>query len=333
MRRWRKLLLPLSWIYGVVIFIRNYLFDIQFFKSVSYDFPVICIGNLSVGGTGKTPMTEYIAQLLSSHHNTAILSRGYKRVTSGFILSDENASAESIGDEPFQYHKKLKEVHVAVDEDRRHGISSLKQMVHPEVVILDDAFQHRKVKAGLNILLTMYNDLYVNDLLLPAGNLRDLKSQAKRAEIIVVTKCPPKLSVQERDEIIERLNPCSHQKVFFATIVYKEHAYANSEKFSLQNLQGRSITVVTGIAHPEPFLNYLESIGLQFDHKQYADHHNFSPSEIEELKQKELILTTEKDYVRLENKLNNVFYLPIEVSFISEEDTFKTEVLNFAACS
>ena len=331
MRRWRKLLLPVSWIYGAIIFLRNYLFDIQFFKSVSYDFPVICIGNVSVGGTGKTPMTEYIATLLRKKYKTAILSRGYKRASKGFVLANENISVEKIGDEPFQYFKKLKGVAVAVDEDRRHGISELKEVLHPEVILLDDAFQHRKEKAGLNILLTMHNDLYTNDFLLPAGNLRDLKSQAKRADVILVTKCPLDFSSENQQQIIQQLKVQPNQKVFFTGINYKNEVFSNTSSLLVDTLKEKEITVVTGIAHPEPFLKYLSEKGLSFKHYKYPDHHNFSASEIEGLKEKDFVLTTEKDFVRLEKQLDNVYYMPIETTFLNNKEIFDTLVLGFVA--
>ena len=206
MQIWRKLLLPFSWLYGAVVFIRNLCYDWQVFDSKKYDLPVICVGNLSVGGTGKTPMTEYIARLLADSYKTAILSRGYKRATKGFILADENATVGSLGDEPFQYHCKLPNVSVAVDENRRNGIEQLKASYGVEVILLDDGFQHRKVQPSFNVLLTMYGDLYIDDLLLPAGNLRDTKSQAKRADVIVVTKCPADLSLEQMASIEGRLN-------------------------------------------------------------------------------------------------------------------------------
>ncbi|MEL4307876.1 tetraacyldisaccharide 4'-kinase [Joostella sp. CR20] len=332
MRSWRKLLLPFSWVYGVVIIIRNYLFDIQVLKSVQYDFPVICIGNLSVGGTGKTPMTEYVAKTLLATYKTAILSRGYKRASKGFLLADEYTTVTELGDEPFQYHSKLKGVSVAVDEDRQHGISLLKQRVNPDVILLDDAFQHRKVKAGLNILLTMYNDLYVDDLLLPAGNLRDTKAQAKRASIIVVTKCPFNLSAEKQQQIIEKLHISKHQKVFFTGISYQEEVLSTSEKIQLESLKNRKFTLVTGVAHPEPLLKYLTEKGLLFEHLKYPDHHNFSDSEIKKLQEKAFVLTTEKDFVRLEKSLTNVFYLPIETVFLDQQNNaFNKLVLDFVA--
>ncbi|MCM5661587.1 tetraacyldisaccharide 4'-kinase [Galbibacter mesophilus] len=329
MGSWRKLLLPFSWIYGAIILVRNYLFDVQVLKSVRYNFPVICIGNLSVGGTGKTPMTEYVAKLLNVSYKTAILSRGYKRSSKGFVLASEDTTVEIIGDEPFQYFQKLKGVTVAVDENRQHGISELQQTLNPDVVILDDAFQHRKVTAGLNILLTMYGDLYVDDLLLPAGNLRDLKSQARRAAIIVVTKCPIDLEEIEKQEIKRKLRLRAGQQVFFSTIAYQKEFLGSQSQLSLAAIKDKNFTVVTGIANPAPFLSYLKGQGLQFEHLKYRDHHKFSAREIDTLKKKELIVTTEKDYVRLAPELNNVVYLPIKTTFLDGKEAFDAAILNF----
>ncbi|MCX2681169.1 tetraacyldisaccharide 4'-kinase [Galbibacter sp. EGI 63066] len=329
MRRWRKLLLPFSWGYWLVVFIRNYLYDIDFFKSEQYNFPVICIGNLSVGGTGKTPMTTYVSLLAAENYKTAILSRGYKRITKGFVLADEKATAKTIGDEPFQYYKSLKNISVAVDEDRRHGIAALQKQLNPDVIVLDDAFQHRKVKAGFNVLLTMYGDLYVNDHLLPAGNLRDIRSQAKRADVIVVTKCPNDLSVDEQASIKQKLKPVNGQEVYFTSISYMDRVVFPSKKEPLDTLKDRKVTLVTGIAHPEPLVAYLKDNGLQFEHLRYADHHNFSDKEIALLKTKACVLTTEKDYARLGAYLENACFLPIGISFISGKEQFDDRIMEF----
>ncbi|MDG3580812.1 tetraacyldisaccharide 4'-kinase [Galbibacter pacificus] len=328
MRSWRKLLLPLSWIYGIVIYVRNCLFDAQVLKSVSYEFPLICIGNLSVGGTGKTPMTEYVVTFLKEKYKVAILSRGYKRATKGFVLAAKNVSVRDIGDEPFQYYHKLKGVTVAVDEDRRHGIRKL-EAENVEVIVLDDAFQHRKVKAGLNILLSTYSELYTDDFLLPAGNLRDLKSQAKRADVVVVTKCPEELNVESRKEIVKKLKIAPHQEVYFSRIAYSDTVRNTAEAIGLDELNDKEITLVTGIAHPRPLLEYLKNEKIHFKHQVYADHHNFTTSEIESLKKKPFVLTTEKDFVRLEPYLENLYYLPITTAFLADEKNFQARILNF----
>src|SRR5690606_12078997 len=327
MQRWRKLLIPFSWLYGAIVYIRNLCYDWQIFASTKYTFPVICIGNLSVGGTGKTPMTEYIANLLADSYKTAILSRGYKRATKGFVLADQNATVSSLGDEPFQYHGKLPKVTVAVDEDRRHGIAQLQKGQGVDVILLDDGFQHRKVKAGFNVLLTMYGDLYVDDMLLPAGNLRDTKSQAARADIVVVTKCPSDLSEDQTKAIAARLKLSAKQQLYFSTIVYHQNVIGHKDTIALKELKSQHLTLVTGIAKPEPLLNYLNAQGLNYTHLEYPDHHNFTAKELAELKNCDFILTTEKDYTRLSGHLNQLYYLPIGVKVLYHAKAFNESIL------
>ncbi|ETN96834.1 tetraacyldisaccharide 4'-kinase [Zhouia amylolytica] len=330
MWQFRKILLPFSWLYGWVIRLRHLLYDKGFIKAKSYSIPIICIGNLSVGGTGKTPMTEYFINLLKTDFNIAVLSRGYKRKSKGFLLADQRTTVEMLGDEPFQYYTKFKGVHVAVDADRQHGIETLQKLCNPDCVILDDAFQHRKVVAGMNILLTTYNDLYVDDLLLPAGNLRDVVNRADNADVIVVTKCPEKLSKEDKDLVTKRIGLCQHQKIYFSKIVYSTLIYSERERHSLAFLKGNTFTLVTGIANPQPLTSYLESLGLVFEHIDYPDHHHFSEKEISILKERSLILTTEKDYVRLKGRVDNLFFLPIHNEFLFEEGgDFDHEVLNY----
>jgi tetraacyldisaccharide 4'-kinase len=318
----RKILFPIVPIYYVVTWFRNWCFDIGIFKSKSYNFPIICVGNLSVGGTGKTPMIEYLIRLLKDKYKVATLSRGYKRNTNGFYIADENASAEIIGDEPFQFHQKFKDIVVSVNGNRQNGIKELKQLQHvPEIILLDDAFQHRKVKAGLNILLTAFDKLYVDDFVLPTGNLREPKIGAKRAQIIIVTKCPDDLNESKRKEIITKLKPLSLQKVFFSTIKYSEMVYGNQLSEPLINLQKERFTLVTGIANPKPLLIFLNSRRYNFEHLNFKDHHSFTESELKMLNTKPLILTTEKDYMRLKDNIakERLFYLPIEMQIFSNE--------------
>jgi len=327
----RIVLFPIVPIYYVVTWLRNKFYDLGWKSSKSYNLPVICVGNLSVGGTGKTPTIEYLIRVLQDH-KVATLSRGYKRESSGFIIADAKATAKTIGDEPFQFYKKFTEVIVSVDTDRQNGIAELINQRQPEVILLDDAFQHRKVKAGFNMLLTSYGNLYCDDMVLPTGNLREPKSGAKRAHVILVTKCPSDLSSSEKEQIINKLKPLQHQQVYFSTISYSENVYSESESFPLENLKGKQITLVTGIANPKPFLDYLKSKALDFEHLKYKDHHVFSDSDLEILKQKALILTTEKDYVRLKDDFKSnpsqLLYLPISFQ-IDDKERFSGRVKAF----
>lgn len=329
----RKLLYPFSLLYGGVMLLRNKLYDREIFSSEEYKLPVIAVGNLSVGGTGKSPMVEYLISLLKENFRVATLSRGYKRSSSGFLLLTGNESAAEAGDEPLQFKNKFPEVMVAVDESRRHGIGELlNHPSPPEAIILDDAFQHRKVTAGLYILLTPYGDLYVDDLVLPAGNLREPKSGAERADIIVVTKCPQKLNEDEQEKIRQRLESKQGQQVFFSRIAYSDRIYGKDSFLPLQDLKKRKFTLVTGIANPKPLVNYLKAHHLKFEHKAFPDHHNFTSRELEDLKSKEMILTTEKDYMRLKKDVpsDSLFYLPITTKIIGREKEFNSLVQSFA---
>ncbi|WP_179343883.1 tetraacyldisaccharide 4'-kinase [Winogradskyella ursingii] len=326
----RIILFPVVPIYYVVTLLRNWLYDQGLKSSKSYDFPVICVGNLSTGGTGKTPMIEYLIRFLKDEKNIATLSRGYKRSTTSFVLADETADATTIGDEPFQFYRKFDKIKVAVDRDRQNGIEQLLNLSSKtDVILLDDAFQHRKVKAGLNILLTSYDNLFYKDIVLPTGNLREPRNGYKRAQLIVVTKCPATLSDSEKKRIINGVKPVSGQQVFFSNIIYSEYIYSEDKTINLKDLG--QFTLVTGIAKTSPLIEHLESLNLKFDHLEYPDHHNFSKKEIDLIKKKELILTTEKDYVRLSNETElkgKLFYLPIELN-IEDGKQFNSQVRAF----
>jgi tetraacyldisaccharide 4'-kinase len=325
----RNILLPFVPVYGAVTKIRNYAYDQNIFDSKEYDLPIICVGNLSVGGTGKTPMIEYLIRLLNNH-KLATLSRGYKRNTKGFQIANETSNAGSIGDEPFQFYSKFDEVIVAVDADRQNGITQLRNLENsPEIILLDDAFQHRKVKAGFYVLLTAYDKLYVNDMCLPTGDLREPISGAKRANVIVVTKCPKEINEHEKKQIIESLKPKARQSVFFSSISYAKELVSMSKGIPLAELSS-NITLVTGIANPKPLLEYLNSKGLHFEHLNFSDHHNFSEGEIANLKKKGFVLTTEKDYMRLKDHLDadKLYYLPIEIE-IDKSEVFDGLIKNF----
>ncbi|WP_338035221.1 tetraacyldisaccharide 4'-kinase [Lacinutrix himadriensis] len=331
MKLLRYLLFPVVPIYYLVTWLRNVFYDRGIFKSKSYDFPVLAVGNLSVGGTGKTPMIEYLIVLLKDKKQVATLSRGYKRSSEGFYLADNNADAKLLGDEPFQFYRKFKkDIQVAVDADRQNGIKNLMQQeTAPEVILLDDAYQHRKVKAGFYILLTTYSNLYTKDWVLPTGDLREPRAGAKRANCIVVTKCPDNLSAIEKDEIIRSINPKANQSVFFSAIRYADSVFSEEKKLGLKTLH--DFTLVTGIANATPLVNHLKTEGLQFDHLNFKDHHDFTAQDIELFKSKSLIITTEKDYVRLlqfDALKDKVFYLPITVN-IDKPEAFNTSVLEF----
>jgi tetraacyldisaccharide 4'-kinase len=322
MKLLRKLLLPFSWIYGSVLALRNLFFDLGWFESKSYSKPIICIGNLSTGGTGKSPMIEFLIDFLKEEYQVAVLSRGYKRKSTGFKEVFLNSTVEEVGDEPLQFKKKFPNTTVAVCVNRQEGIEKLK--IKADVILLDDAFQHRKVKASTNILLTTFNDLFYKDFVLPAGNLRESKAGARRADVIVVTKCPEKVSYARLQEIQFEMKLKPHQRIYFSKIGYAKNMIGISETLPLTYLLEKEFTLVTGIANPKPLVNFLKENKFNFKHKKYPDHHHFTTSEIDDLKGKEIILTTEKDFVRLQSKLEkfSIYYLPIKTIILKEQDRF-----------
>lgn len=327
----RKILFPIVPIYYLTTWLRNKLYDWGIKKSTSFDVPVICVGNLSVGGTGKTPMIEYLIRLLKDNYSIATLSRGYKRKTDGFQLANETSTSEDLGDEPFQFHNKFAPaVKVAVDANRVNGIIELLRLKHaPEIVLLDDAFQHRKVKAGFNILLTTYGNPFFKDMLLPTGDLREPQSGYKRANIIVVTKCPLNMSIAKKDEFLKHINPTGKQNVFFSTISYADKVISKTSEIGLNSLE--DFTLVTGIANALPLVNFLHSKNLHFEHLNFKDHHEFSSDDISKLASYKTILTTEKDFMRLKQYKTlegKLFYLPITVK-IFENEKFDSLVKNF----
>ncbi len=287
------------------------------------------MGNLATGGTGKTPMTEYLARLLKNNYRTATLSRGYKRKTSGFAIANENTTALEIGDEPMQFHQKFPDVVVAVGEER---LVAIPQLLHErpgtQVIILDDAFQHRSVRAGLNIILTDHSNLYTRDLMLPAGDLRDVRSSSKRADIVIVTKCKADLSEAEKNKTIEEIKPAANQAVYFTTIVY-DNPYHLFSKEEITITHDHAVLLVCGIANPGPLKEHLTNRVHTYDMLRYPDHHIFNSDDLQDIKQqfekikadKKFILTTEKDAVRLikfesELKDHPVYVLPIQHSFL-----------------
>lgn len=331
----RKILFPFSAIYGAITALRNYLFDTGYLKSYKFEVPTIVVGNLSVGGTGKTPQVEYLIRLLSRHYQVATLSRGYKRLSKGYILANQNADAQILGDEPYQFFTKFPKIRVAVDADRVRGVSNLlKTNPPPSVILLDDAFQHRRIKADVYILLTTYGELYVDDFMLPTGNLRESRHSAKRADLIVVTKCPPNLTHDEQQLIKRKLQAKPHQSVFFSYTEYDENVYGEAATLPLETVQQQHKILLSGIANPKHFVATLFRDGdlvLKF-----PDHHHFSEKEILHIIsniQDRLIITTEKDYMRLKNRLpaEKLYYLPIKSAFLCESDKFDRYILDFVA--
>jgi tetraacyldisaccharide 4'-kinase len=345
LRSFRYLLFPISLIYGSIIWMRNWLFDKNILKSASFNFPIICVGNIAVGGTGKTPMVEYLIRLLQNNYKTATLSRGYKRKTKGFAIANASTTALEIGDEPMQFHNKFPNVAVAVGEERVVAIPQLLQAKPgTNVIILDDAFQHRPVKAGLNIVLTAYNNLFTRDIILPSGDLRDVKASMKRAGIIVVTKCKTGLSATEKDTITKEINPLPHQTVFFTEIRYTKPYHLFNKSEAVIN-SSTSVLLVCGIANPNPLKIFLAEQAHSYDMLRYADHHIFNSDDLADIKKhfekiqagNKIILTTEKDATRLvkfaeELKDYPVYVLPIEHNFLfGEGEAFDKLVLGFIA--
>ena len=340
----RILLLPISLLYHIVLTIRHKLYDWHILKTTRFEKPVICIGNLNLGGTGKTPHTEYLVRLLKASYRVATLSRGYGRKTKGFKLAEQTSTYEDLGDEPLQYFKKFPDIQVAVDEDRVEGVRRLlKSKKELEVILLDDAFQHRRIQAGLNILLTEYQHLYCDDYLVPTGTLRDVMSAAKRASIIVISKSPKDLSESEKRQIISKLMPSAQQKVFFSHLEYEPLQSLNeaANQISIETVD--SVLAFCGIAHPDPFVEELKRRYKTVDFLSFADHHVYTKDDVETLMKrfdnlgdaKKIIVTTEKDAARLTNSPylcqfegTPLYELPIAVRF-REEEKFNEEILNY----
>jgi len=342
----RILLLPFSFIYGLIVRIRNYLFDIRVLKSVEFKLPVIGVGNLSAGGTGKTPHVEYLIRLLQNRIKIAVISRGYLRKSKGFVLADANSTVANVGDEPKQYINKFKNLLVAVDENRRHGIQKLiSEQPEMKAVILDDAYQHRYVKPGLTILLTDFHSLYSNDYLLPAGRLRESKKGAKRADIIIVTKTDPVFSPLNKRAVLEKIKPLPHQKVFFSFVTYGFPVPLFPALPALHYNLINTIVLFVGIANPYPLEQYLKRLCSELITIRFKDHHQFTEKEITAVKttynnqftKRKVLITTEKDAMRLNEpsllellKGIPVYYIPIEISFhFREKEKFDKLITDF----
>ncbi len=323
---------PFSILYGLITSIRNKAFDYGILKSKSYDIPLIAVGNLSVGGTGKSPMIEYLIGHLPESLKIAVLSRGYGRETKGFRLANDKSTAKEIGDEPFQFYRKFKNILVAVDERRVNGLDTLFDLIpETDLVLLDDAFQHRYVKAGCTILLTAYDNLYTSDFILPTGNLREGSKGAERAQIIIVSKCPENLSQEERSTIKKQISPKSDQTLFFSRIKYDNRVFNTKGSITLKQCEQHKIVLVTGIANPMPMEKYLKKNHINFEHLRFKDHQAIEKEELEKISEKlkelpgdqKIIITTEKDYVRSFIDIDlPIFYLPIKTEIIDDGETF-----------
>jgi len=334
LRTFRFLLLPVSLLYWLGISIRNWMYDKGVFKSSTFGLPVICIGNLSVGGTGKSPMVEYLLFALKDTFKLATLSRGYKRRTKGYTLANDKSTALELGDEPMQFYLKFPDIPIAVGEER---IVAIPQILHDkpgtEVVILDDAFQHRSIIAGLNILLSDYKNLFTRDFYLPTGDLRDQKRSYKRAQVIVITKCNPGMDAAEKQSIKEEIKPIPGQHIFFTTTKYGA-PYHIINKGTLEMNNTDEVLLVSGIANPAPLKEMLEMRCRSYTMLRYSDHHIFTVDDLKEIQKKfnklqsttKYILTTEKDAVRLvkfreEMQTLPVYVIPVEHFFLFHEGT------------
>lgn len=318
------LLYPLSLIYNLYTSFRNFLFDLGIIDSIEYKIPTIGIGNLSTGGTGKSIVVDYIIGKFKNKNKITTLSRGYNRNTKGFIQASNMSTAYEIGDEPFQFYSKHPEINVVVCEDRRKGMNIiLKNLPDTDLCIWDDVFQHRFVKPGLMILTTTFQYPFYKDEILPVGNLRENISSAKRADLIVVTKCPDNLSQKDKISFLESLNPNDNQKVFFSSLTYMQKIKSDSEEVDIDILEDVDFILVTGIADSSYLVNFLKNKALKFKHLKYSDHYNFNKSSIDKitgLSLNKIILTTEKDFGRLRPKINNrdIYYIEVGLKFPKE---------------
>ncbi|MEN9919537.1 MAG: tetraacyldisaccharide 4-kinase [Bacteroidota bacterium] len=346
-----KWLLPLAWLYGIVVLIRNKFFAWGVLKQKKYDIPVICVGNITVGGTGKTPHIEYLVDLLKPEFKVAVLSRGYKRKTKGFVLATSTSTAFDIGDEPYQIKRKYPDIIVAVDAQRQRGIETLLRLSQdqkPDVILLDDAFQHRYVKPSLSILLTDINRLMSQDALLPAGRLREPVHYAEKANMIVVTKCSLEINPLEQRIVNKDLQVYPYQDLFYTSFQYGMLTpvfQGSYPKLPISVLKNRELVVLTGIANPEPFYDKLRVYTSKLTVLSYPDHYEFKKDDISKIQStfeaisgsNKLILTTEKDATRLrifdyldEPFKKNIYYLPIVVTFVNseEQDIFNTKIID-----
>ncbi len=322
MKLFRKLLFFLTPLYYLITVVRNILYDLSFYKTTKFQVPTIGIGNLAVGGTGKSPMVEYLIDLLSKKYSIATLSRGYGRNTKSFIIANEKSTHSDIGDEPLQFYNKYNNIIVCVDNNRVNGINNLLQINKPPgVILLDDCFQHRKLTLGLSILLTDYSNLFSNDYVLPFGNLREPASSSRRADIVIVTKCPKNIDEIRKNKIKNKLNLKLSQKLFFSSIEYSKSVIFNNTKTQFNNFVKDKFILVTGLASSDHIVDYLANNKCDFEHKEFNDHHDYILKDFEKVNPSLNILTTEKDYAKLIKILpkRKIYYLPITVNIDSNK--------------
>ena len=343
--RWLQ---PLSWFYGLGVRFRNTLFETGFLKSRSFSIPVISVGNITVGGTGKTPHVEYLIRLLQDHSRVAVLSRGYKRKSHGFQIANESSTARTIGDEPFQMKQKFPKVIVAVDKNRVHGIEALNQKYQDiDVILLDDAFQHRYVKPGINILLVDYHRLIIYDTLLPAGRLREPLTGKNRADMVIITKCPKDLKPMEYRVITKAMDLYPYQQIFFTTLEYGELTplfKKEAPTVNLDKLKDHNVLLLTGIASPRQMKEDLTPVVSKLSMLSFPDHHAFSQKDIEQISSEfaklpspKCIITTEKDAARfiglegLSNEIKeNIYILPVRIKFmLNQEEKFNENIIGY----
>ena len=342
-----KKLLCLSWLYGLGVGLRNLLFEMDVLKSRSFSTPVISVGNITVGGTGKTPHVEYLIRLLKNQLNVAVLSRGYKRKSRGFVLSDKDTPMPMIGDEPYQMKQKFPDITVAVDKKRTRGISKLiaaDSGLDVDVILLDDAFQHRYVKPGINILLVDYHRLVIYDCLLPAGRLREPVKAKDRADIVIITKCPKDLKPMEFRVITKAMNLYPYQQLYFSTLEYDQPKAVFGDAVFTDSLSGKNILLLTGIASPEQLLHDLQEYDSQITPLTFGDHHDFKRKDVEaineafaSLPEPRLILTTEKDATRLmvteglsDDVKKQMYMLPLRIAIMQgQQEEFNQKILGY----
>jgi tetraacyldisaccharide 4'-kinase len=342
-------LLPLSWLYGLGVRLRNWMFNIGLKKSRSFDIPVISVGNITVGGSGKTPHVEYLINLLHEKFRVAVLSRGYKRKSHGYLLAGKDTTMPEIGDEPFQMKSKYSDIYVAVDKDRCHGIDRLTTddaTKDVDAILLDDAYQHRYVKPGINILLIDYHRLIIYDKLLPAGRMREPKEGTSRADIVIITKCPKDLKPMEFRVLKRALNLYPYQDLYFTTLRYNAlKALFSDERLSLNALpKNVNIMLLTGIASPEQMMVDLQTVSKRITPLTFGDHHLFTAEDVEQINstfaamhKPKVIITTEKDATRLENldglseeTKSNIYALPIRIQFmLGGEEEFNNKIISY----